>query len=501
MFLRVRTRLEYLLVLGFVASAPAAETSLSLPQALHQHIAQNIFSHALWGVKVVTSDKGTVLFEHNAGQLLRPASNAKLYTAALALDRLGSDFKIQTDILGTTKPEGGVLKGDLMLFGRGDFSWSGRFYHGDYDLALSSLVRAITNLGIQKITGDLVADTTFFRGAPYGTGWTWDDLQNYYGAEVSALSFQDNVIDLTFSHGSAPDEPCLITPLPQTTYVRFQNQTKTLKAGANGSIHLYRPVAENVLFVSGGLGLSQAKSVDAVSVHDPAMWLLHSLKEKLLKEGITIEGSLRSIGWPGESVSKKPDVIQLASVNSPALSEMLPFMLKPSQNLYAQLLFLQVGAHDSRHAKDSQRTTEDVAILELRDFLKKSGIKSSEVSLQEGSGLSRNSLVTPNATVQLLRHMHHYAGRPVFEASLPVAGVDGTLRNRLKNKPVMGNLHAKTGTLSGVSTLSGYVTNVTGKVLTFSIMLNNYLRPENGPSASEAVDTVATLLATHPIKE
>ncbi|PYI86944.1 MAG: D-alanyl-D-alanine carboxypeptidase/D-alanyl-D-alanine-endopeptidase, partial [Verrucomicrobia bacterium] len=171
----------------FVASA--AEATNSLQARLSAHLAQSRFASALWGVKVISLDTGGTLFEHNAEKLMKPASNAKLYTGALALDRLGPDFRIKTSLYASARPaKSGTLTGDLIVYGRGDPSFAARFYDGDYTKLLDPLVDALETAGVKRIKGNLVGDESYFRGPPLGSGWTWDDLQYYYGAEVSALT-------------------------------------------------------------------------------------------------------------------------------------------------------------------------------------------------------------------------------------------------------------------------------------------------------------------------
>jgi D-alanyl-D-alanine carboxypeptidase/D-alanyl-D-alanine-endopeptidase (penicillin-binding protein 4) len=478
--------------------ASAAEDTNSLHARIAAHISQPRFASALWGVKVASLDTGRTLFEHNADKLMKPASNAKLYTGALALDRLGPDFRIKTSLYAAARPsKAGTLNGDLIVYGRGDPSCAARFQDGNYTHLLDPLADALVVAGVKRIKGDLVGDESYFRGPPMGSGWTWDDLQYYYGAEVSALTIQDNVIDLVFKPGKSIGEPCAITPAPATDFVVFFNRTGTGPANGLREINLYRPIGENLVYVSGSLPLSGSNHTDAVAVHDPARWYLTLFKETLLQRGIRVSGKLRTVNWLDRELEPLAlsKLIEIGSVRSRPLSEIVDKMMKPSQNLYAQLLLLHVAANSVRATNAPRnQTTEEIGVAELQDFLATSGIKKGEVLLEEGSGLSRGALLTPNATVELLKFMSRHRHAAVFRDALPIAGVDGTLRSRMKGTRAEGNVRAKTGSLRYVNTLSGYVTTAAGERLAFSIMLNNH-NPDPAFPAPADVDAIAILLA------
>jgi len=448
------------------------------------------FAQAQWGVKVVALDSDQTLFERNAEKLLKPASNAKLYTAALALDRLGPDYRIQTSFYAVAKPDAqGVIHGDLLVYGRGDPSFSARFNGGDYKKALHPALDALLAAGVKKIDGNLIGDESYFRGAPFGSEWAWEDLQEHYGAPASALTFQDNVIDLTFKAGPAAGDPCEIVTLPETSIVTFSNRTQTVPPDIFGRIRLYRPVGESVVYAWGPVPLGSAGETESVSVPRPALWFVTMLKEELAQQGVTVTGGVREEDWLTREASPIAwsNLTEVASVPSRPLAEIVKQTLKPSENLYAQLLWLQVGAKSESAADAARRSTEGQGLAEMQKFLRSAGISRSMAQLDEGSGLSRACLVTPGATVQLLTFMNAHRCRDSFLDALPVAGVDGTLRNRFKGTVAGGNLRAKTGSLGGVNTLSGYVTTAGKEKLVFSIMLNNYRDEGEGRAAIDAV--------------
>jgi len=514
-------------------TAHTPETLSSLRERIAAHIAQPKFAPAAWGVKIVSLDTGKTIFEHNPQKYFNPASNAKLYTAALALERLGTDYRIKTSLYSVLKPEAsGTLKGDLILYGRGDPTMAARLNNGDYFKGLEPLVTQLVNAGVRRIEGDLIGDESYFTGPPFGAGWEWDDLQAYYGAEVSSLTINDNALDLFVKPADRAGIPCRITTGPPTSLVTLINRTQTAPKGAESRIAVYRPVGENIIYVSGRLTLDNTGYYGAVAVHNPAGLFVSLLKEALGRRGIVVTGRTRVIDWKYREVTPFDfsKVIELGSVESMPLGDIVRETLKPSQNLWAQLLLLQVGetsrrpvtaggvtlnsstrasesASSASGASDARavRTTEELGVEALNDFMSSIGVRRGDVVLEEGSGLSRRDVITPEATVALLAYASKTRWSDVYRNALPIAGVDGTLQNRMKGTPAAGNVRAKTGTLRYVYTLSGYVTTAAGERLAFSIMLNNYNAERSdssvvqAPGASTAprdeMDAIAIMLA------
>ena len=470
----------------------AAHLSLAeLQQALSKHVREEKFAAAQWGIKVVSLDSGAVLFETNAQKLLKPASNGKIFTAALALDVLGSEFRIRTSLLSKKRPDAnGILDGDLIVYGRGDPSLAARFRDGSYSNLLGRVVEALRSAGVKEIAGDLVGDETFFSGPRMGSNWSWDDLQYYYGAEISALTIQDNVADLFFKPGRKIGDPCLVTTKPDKVPLEFVNRTRTTETNITASISVHRPVGERRVYLSGTLPENHGAYEDAVTVPDPASWYVQTLRTALVEDGIRVRGNVRTRSWPQDPPLNPGDFEDIAFTESPPLRGILPKMMKPSQNLYAQLLFLQVGA------RANGRLTEDSAVRALRDFAKRADINPDEVLLDEGSGLSRACLVTPNAVVRLLEFMAKGSHAEPFVASFPTPG-EGTLRNRFPHwRGEAGTklgLKAKTGSIRYVTALSGYLRTAAGEQLAFSILLNAF--DPGAASARDEVDVIVRALA------
>ncbi len=499
-------------------SPPSAPATLAeLQGRLDALLSEPRFTAAQWGARIVSLDTGRTLYSHQADKLFIPASNAKLYTAALALDRLGPDFRVRTSIYANASPgTNGTLEGNLILYGRGDPCIAARFHGGDLGKAFAPLIERLAASGVTQATGDLIADESFFRGSPLGAGWEWDDLQYNYGAEVSALSLNDNAVDVVIKPAALPGAPAIVSVLPPSPILVISNEVETVSIGTKRILHCQRPLNANVVVLSGQIPVNDPGYTENISVHRPAWWFGTVFLDALQRRGIHVAGRVLPMDWHDRARAPfdTNQLVELAALESQPLSEILGRMLKPSQNLYAQLLLLQVGTAGlakptgpgnvtgtnppSRVPEGSAAndTAEDAGLRELASFLRRAGIQPGTVQLEEGSGLSRHDLVTPAATVQLLQCMSRHRHAGIFRQALPVAGVDGTLKSRMRDTPAAGNARAKTGTLNGVNSLSGYVTSAAGERLAFAFFLNNYLNKDPRYSATPDMDRIVVVLAS-----
>ncbi|HEX8137649.1 MAG TPA: D-alanyl-D-alanine carboxypeptidase/D-alanyl-D-alanine-endopeptidase [Pyrinomonadaceae bacterium] len=451
---------------------------------------------ALFAVKVVSLDTGRTLFEENAQKLLMPASNMKLYTVAAALDRLSPEFRFKTSVYAATRPDAaGTVRGDLVIYGRGDPTFAASLNGGDYWKAIDELAERIKATGLKRVEGDLVGDESYFTGAPQGFGWEWSDLTWHDGAEVSALSVNDNALDLIVKPGSTVGAQCSITTGPPTPLVTITNRTTTSARGSKRELVVYRGLGENVIEVGGSLPLDDQGWTASVAVSRPALLFVYMLRASLAARGIEVKGRSRTVDaralTQGASV-QTASLTEIASRESEPLSAIAGYALKPSQNLYAELILRALGRMS---ATDAKLSSEEAGIEAVKSFLRSAGVDARDVLFTDGSGLSRRDLVTANATIQLLTFMSRHRYAAAFRDALPVAGVDGTLRNRLKGTPAAGNVRAKTGTLTGVASLSGYATSAAGERLAFSLILNNY--PESSIMSRNHIDNIAVLLAAY----
>jgi D-alanyl-D-alanine carboxypeptidase/D-alanyl-D-alanine-endopeptidase (penicillin-binding protein 4) len=478
-------------------------------------LAKPDLSSALVGIKVTSLDTGQVLFEENANKLLRPASNMKIYTVAAALDRLSPDYRFTTSVYASTRPDAsGKINGALTIYGRGDPSIAARFNNGDYFKGINELASRIVAAGVKRVEGDLIGDESYFVGPHYGSGWEWEDLTWYYGAEVTPLSINDNALDLFIKPGPDVGKPALITTGPPDPLLTIVNKVTTVAKGNRRQIAVFRDLGEDIITIEGTIAIDDRGYTGGIGIAHPATLFVYLLRSALAQRGVVVTGKSRTQDFNsttsavnssqllastgGNSLSQTPPV-EIATLQSPPFSVIASQTLKPSQNLYTELILRTLGKvaptpPASTNGSTVGRTTEDLGIDTVNAFLKEAGIRSEALVLGDGSGLSRNDMITAEASVQLLTFMHRHRYADAFRTALPIAGVDGTLRNRLKNTPAENNLRAKTGSLSSVASLAGYVTTVAGEKLAFSIMVNNY--PDGVEPRIVCIDPIAALLAS-----
>jgi serine-type D-Ala-D-Ala carboxypeptidase/endopeptidase (penicillin-binding protein 4) len=467
------------------------------------------FASARWGARIITTEGG-VVFERDVDKSFMPASNMKLYTSATALDAFGPDFKIKTSVY-ATRPAGknGVLNGDLILYGRGDPNLSPRFDTDDprrYDeLEPADTVTAIERLAdqikaakINTVTGNLIGDDSFFAGDLLGPGWEWDDAQFYYGAEVSALTVNDNSVTFTVTPATRAGNPPTVKIQPQTSYLKIVNNARTVADGQT-RIGVNRPLDSNTVEFFGTIPRGASEFKIDIAVHDPARFAAELLKEALARRGVRVRGrvdrydAVARVARPFDG-SK---LLEVAGVESQPLSEMIKVINKQSQNLHAELMLRQLGArHADARALDEYgrpKSTASFGAEIRRQFLQRAGIEVAPLSLRDGSGLARQDLVTPRSTARLLEFMLTHQRSKTWLESLTVAGVDGTLERRMRDSAAANNMRGKTGTLTYVNALSGYVTTKRGQPLILSLMGNNYTGP--GRETTAVMDQICIMLA------
>src|SRR5215211_2189638 len=271
-----RTRIISLLVLCLflrvAAFAQAPKTVAELQTRISEILAKPELAPAMVGIKVVSLDTGRVLFEENAAKLLRPASNMKMYTVAAALDRLSPDYRFVTSVYAATRPDSyGVVRGDLTIYGRGDPSIAARFNNGDYFKAIDDLASRIVAAGVKRVEGDLVGDESYFVGPKYGSGWEWEDLTWYYGAEISPLTVNDNALDLFVKPGLAVGQPALITTGPPDPLLTIVNKVTTSAKGLRRELSIHRGLNENTITIKGTISLDDRSYTGGIGISHPAL--------------------------------------------------------------------------------------------------------------------------------------------------------------------------------------------------------------------------------------
>lgn len=438
---------------------------------------------------------------------------------AAALDRLSPDYRFTTSVYAPARPDAaGTVRGDLIIYGRGDPSIGARVNNprfvwdrnSDDFRAINDLASRITAAGVKRVEGDLIGDESYYSGPPLGVGWEWDDLQWYYGAEVSALTVTDNALTLLVKPGASLGAPCTVTTNPATSIISITNRTTTTPRGTARQLEISRPLGTNVIEVGGSLPHDDPGYTAYVAVTQPAQLFVDVLRSLLAQRGVVITGRTRTVdarargGVPLQTAS----LVELTNLQSPPLSLIAAQMLKPSHNLYAELvlraLSKTVAANPAEPSlpagigsttqTNTNRPSVDAGLDVLKTFLQEAGVDVGGINIRDGSGLSRQNLITTDSTLRLLTYMSRHRYASAFRDALPIGGMDGTLATRLKGTPAANNVRAKTGSLSQVATLSGYVTSAAGERLVFSILVNNYIAaPE---VRRTCIDPIAVLLAS-----
>ncbi|GLQ96276.1 D-alanyl-D-alanine carboxypeptidase/D-alanyl-D-alanine endopeptidase [Dyella mobilis] len=480
------------------AADTAPDTLQQLAKAIDQQIGQPRFASSSWGIAVTSLDTGRTLYAHEAHRLLQPASTAKLYTAALVLDTLGTDYRIPTQLLATGPIVDGQLRGALVLHGMGDPTLGTPQSNDDW---ADQLANQLAAKSVREVQGDLVADDSYFNGPAVGSGWEAGDLQSWFAVPASALSVRENTVALSISPSSSAGHAATLEFDPQGAFPHVANTLATEAHLSRNDINLYRAPGDGTLYVFGHVAQRTEPQNFKLAMPDPAWFAGTSLREALARHGIRVTGQLRTLHWPEQDTIGLDKAVVVAQVLSPPLLDVLTQGLKRSQNLYLQNLLQIAGVKaraDAERAGDPAPgflSSEAWGIRALRELLDRIGISPDASQMEEGTGLSRQDLATPDAMVHLLGYLAAQPYGDQLRDALPSAGVDGTLEWRMRDTTAMGNVHAKTGSMTHVRCIAGYVTTASGEHLAFAIMLNNFVREDGGPSPSRNLDAIVELLA------
>ncbi|MBA3854006.1 MAG: D-alanyl-D-alanine carboxypeptidase/D-alanyl-D-alanine-endopeptidase [Gemmatimonas sp.] len=426
-----------------------------------------MFRSMHWGILVVDPRRGDTLYARNADKLFVPASNTKLVTAAVALAQLGGEYRYRTRVFARA-PRQGVINGDLVVVGEGDPSFSDSL-SGSAMAPLLELADSLRARGVRRITGRLASGANTFPGDTIGLGWAWDDLEEGYAGAVDELTFNEGFARVTVLGGARPGAPVTVRREPAASLPRLGRvdistvSCCALRREVRTRVDLRGP--RPVLHLEGSVRVRDSLTLH-VALQNPNTAFLDAFEAALRTRGITVAG-----GVAIDTVVDTVGLTLLASRTSPPLAAILPAFQKPSQNQIGELLLRTLG-----HAKTGVGTADSGRAVVKRQ-LEAWGIDSSQATIRDGSGLSRRNFVSPQAIVHILDHMRTSPEFDAWYQSLPVAGVDGTLRDRMRGTLAAGNVRAKTGTLDRVRALSGYVTTADGQVLLFSMLANNHPVP------------------------
>ena len=427
------------------------------------------FANAEWGVVIQSLETGEYFYKRNEDKLLIPASNLKLFTSAAGLILLGQDYRFKTNLYVNGKVDGSVLKGDLVIQGKGDPTISGRFYEDDMLQVFDNWADSLLNLGIDEITGNVIGDDNAFDEQGLGTGWRWDFESNWFEAPSSAISFNDNCVDIIVTINKSTKKP-EVKILPDTKYIIVINKVEAVPNDSVTSINVYREPGTNVVTVYGTIKRNADSVKTYVTVNNPTQYAMVVLKDVLQKKGIKIHGYPIDV----DDMSSPLDyskMILLFTQYSPPLKEIIKVINKNSQNFFAEQLLKTIGLETMGYGSAQNGITSEY------NLFKDMGINPEGMNVVDGSGLSRLNLVTARQIVSLLSYMYKSKYFIPFYNSLPIAGVDGTLGDRMQNSRAQGRIRAKPGFLENVRALSGFALTGDNEPVAFSIIVNNYNVP------------------------
>lgn len=438
-------------------------------------------SRAAWGIAVQSLDRRERLLTLNGGTLLVPASVAKLVSVATAADAVGWDYRYATTLRATGPIEDGVLRGDLLVVGSGDPSIGGRA--GD---DLSTWVEAVKAAGIHRIEGRIIGDDDLVDEPRPQLAWAWDDLGYATGALFGALNLAENRSTVTIAPGPSSGAPAVVTVDPR---FGFRVVTNRVATGPPGSPQLLWPEqrpGDPSLTIAGSIPAAAPPALLTVAVGNPTLWFASALKSRMIRDGIDVSGDAVDIDDVVPAPSRDAATL-IYTHRSRTLAEITQPLLKDSINLYAEALMRLNTAPGSF-------PTNDAALEGLRQRLDAWGVPTVSYQIVDGSGLSRRDAISADAVLSLLERMADSTGQSPFVAGLPIAGVDGSLSTRMKGTPAENNVRAKTGTMSNIRSLAGYVTTRDGERLAFVILINNF--EGTGANANDALDAIAITLAS-----
>ncbi|WP_238165550.1 D-alanyl-D-alanine carboxypeptidase/D-alanyl-D-alanine endopeptidase [Kribbella caucasensis] len=452
---------------GQVGGGQVGVQAIGLPQQLDTLLSDSRFQGSQVALVVRDATTGETVYDRNGGTRMLPASNTKLFSSTAAMHTLGPDYRFHTDVLATAPVRDGKLRGDLYLKGYGDPT----ALESDY----VDLAKQVAQSGVKRIDGDLVADDTYFDHVRLGDSWAWDDEPFYYSAQISALTLAPNAdydsgtAIVESLPGSAIGKPVKLTLVPANGVLKLVNTATTGAAGSANTLSIERDHGTNLVRVTGSIPVDDTTAgVEWVTVWEPEVYAADVFRRALAAQGVLVYGRIKIGATPVDQAR------QLARDESMTVGELMTPFLKLSNNMHAETLVKAMGAVAAANGSWS------AGLAVATQYAQSVGVDTSTIRLSDGSGLSRKVNVTADSITDLLLAAQKEPWFQQWYDALPIAGnpdrfVGGTLRNRMRNTPAADNLHGKTGSLTGVTSLSGYVTDRDGRKLVFAMMSNNYL--------------------------
>ncbi|HET9704723.1 MAG TPA: D-alanyl-D-alanine carboxypeptidase/D-alanyl-D-alanine-endopeptidase [Vicinamibacterales bacterium] len=481
-----------------VAAAPAAPATAvtaetQLARDLRAIFSDPVVDHGIWSVAVKSLRSGETLYTSNANRLQVPASNQKVLTTAVAAERLGWDYRYTTRIYstGTIDPATGLLSGDLIVASDGDPTINPR--HPERWAIFDEWGKQLAAKGIRTISGHLIGDDNAFEEPGWGLGWAWDDFAFGYGAQVSALQYNENQVELMIGPGQEAGARGVILVTPTGSGLTIDHRVTTVAAGEPNRINLRRVPGSDVLVVEGQVALGTATLTEYAAILDPTRTYLNAMRIAFRRQGVNIERTPMDI----DDVRPTPDMTGatlLVEDRSPALSELIDVTLKWSRNIYAETMLRSLSPAGTP-------ATDAGGLAAVGETLGSWGIAPELYLARDGSGLSRYDFLTADALTGLLTHLWNDPTHlERYRAALPVTGINGNLANRLKDTPAHGRVWAKTGSMSQVRSLSGYLVTQQDEPLVFAFLVTGFRVPQRAIDAAMDSALLRLVSFTHPAR-
>ncbi|WP_442600362.1 D-alanyl-D-alanine carboxypeptidase/D-alanyl-D-alanine endopeptidase [Neobacillus sp. D3-1R] len=435
---------------------------------------------AIIGISIRSAKTGKIIYEHLGDVRLKPASTLKIFTAAAALETLGPNYQFSTDILTDGEIKGKKLKGNLYLKGKGDPT----LLISDFE----KMAERLKQKGVKVIKGDLLADASWYDDIPYSIDLPWSDEHTYYGAQVSALTvspskdLDNGTVLLEIKPAKKAGKRANVTIIPKTDTVTITNHIKTVQKDNGNSIVIKREHGNNNIVLNGSIAMGTKKMKEWIAVWNPTLYALELFKQSMKNKGIKVEGKLK------EDLVPKNAKLLITHQSIPLSGILIPFM-KLSNNGHAEILVKEMGKFVYGEG------SWDKGLKVVENQIKKLGVNTHTLVLRDGSGVSHINMIPANELSSILFTVQNRNWFPVFLTALPSNGetdklVGGTLRNRLKSKPFRGRIKAKTGTLTTVSSLAGYIETNNGEKLVFAILLNNLIDESKGKMIEDRIMSI-----------
>ncbi|HEY2374493.1 MAG TPA: D-alanyl-D-alanine carboxypeptidase/D-alanyl-D-alanine-endopeptidase [Gemmatimonadaceae bacterium] len=464
------------------------------------------FHNAFWGILIVDPERGDTLYSRNAGKLFLPASNMKVVTSSVALEQLGADFTYRTTLLARGALRDSTITGDVAVIGRGDPTVSDHMWI-DAMIPLRAMADSLAARGVKHITGRLVAMGNAFPGPVLGYGWSWEDLESSYSAAIDELLFNEGFSEIRLHGGERPGDSVRVEVRPAHTFPALRADLTTIAAPScvagdstvttpcpvtpprfarRRELSIHKDTLRGDVVVSGGVVAGDSVTLE-VTHRDPDLAYLAALTEALRDRGIRVD-SAPAVNADTAMVTGDT----LVTFFSKPLREILPALLKPSQNQIAEVLLRTIGLE--RGGSGTADSGRKVVERQLAAW----GVPANTYVIRDGSGLSRYDYLAPEALVHILDVMRRSPNFQLFYDALPIAGVDGTIKTRMRGTPAANNVHAKTGSVANARSLSGYVRTAGGRVLIFSMLANNWT--VSAGDVTRMQDSIAARLAALPLR-